>query len=210
MIGGFQMAIIVDYDNIVGNALILFDKEILSKKEICRFYEIVVGLLPKGYEIDHDDNFFEKFCAKHCYGVKKVNDTIIINKDYFDKSTMMRYFRMGQPKKLVEVYQKAAKKVLEEEQYNPNTDRESLKFCLSLTHKQFMDVLDKKYPNMPNRIADVCYLAALGLNVRQIAKLLGVSDISVRQYMNRFCKEIELQESGKKAFYAYIYSSLMD
>lgn len=102
------------------------------------------------------------------------------------------------------------RKIIEEEQYNPNTDRESLKFCLSLTHKQFMDVLDKKYPNMPNRIADVCYLAALGLNVRQIAKLLGVSDISVRQYMNRFCKEIELQESGKKAFYAYIYSSLMD
>jgi len=100
------------------------------------------------------------------------------------------------------------KKVLEEEQYNPNTDRESLKYFHSLTHKHFIETLDKEYPNMQNRIADVCYLAALGLSVPQIAQLLKISDISVRQYMNRFCKDIGLSDSGKKAFYIYIDSLL--
>ena len=103
---------------------------------------------------------------------------------------------------------KTIRQIIEGHLYNPKTDREIVRYCLSLTHKEFINRLEISCPNMKNRIVDVCYLTALGLSIADIAILLQVNEKTIKQYMGRVCEEAGFKECGKKQFYIFMTTLL--
>ncbi len=103
---------------------------------------------------------------------------------------------------------KTIRQIIEGYQYNPKTDREIVRYCLSLTHKEFINRLEVSCPNMKNRIVDVCYLTALGMSIADIAILLQVNEKTIKQYMGRVCEEAGFKECGKKQFYIFMTTLL--
>lgn len=97
------MAKKIDLDLVIGNALIIMNKEQLTKRQIYYYINIVDRLLPEGY-YTYGNNCFEDFCERYNFIVKKVDDTMIIN----NSNILERYFRIGLPIKLVKVLEKAA------------------------------------------------------------------------------------------------------
>lgn len=101
-------------------------------------------------------------------------------------------------------------RIRKEFRYNPKTDREALRHCLHIIHPTFIKSLETLCPNLQGYISDVCYLTVIGYDAKDIMELLHLSDSSVRQYMNRLCKEAHLPDSGKKPFYTFINSLLIN
>lgn len=56
---------------------------------------------------------------------------------------------------------------------NISDDREDIKHWLNLSRNGFADKLHKTYPMLDKTFLDICYLAALGLSIDEIAQYAG-------------------------------------
>ena len=88
---------------------------------------------------------------------------------------------------------------------NISDDREDIKHWLNLSRNGFADKLHKTYPMLDKTFLDICYLAALGLSIDEIAQYAGnIKRRSVERYMSLICQEVQYPMSGKKGFESFI------
>ena len=88
---------------------------------------------------------------------------------------------------------------------NISDDREDIKHWLNLSRDGFADKLHKTYPMLDKTFLDICYLAALGLSIDEIAQYAGnIKRRSVERYMSLICQEVQYPMSGKKGFESFI------
>ena len=88
---------------------------------------------------------------------------------------------------------------------NISDDREDIKHWLNLSRNVFADKLHKTYPMLDKTFLDICYLAALGLSIDEIAQYAGnIKRRSVERYMSLICQEVQYPMSGKKGFESFI------
>lgn len=104
------MAKIIAPNLIIGNAFISTGKEVMTKGEINQFWNIVDTKLPEGYYTSGSNNSFNDFCDEYGFLVKRIDDKIIVN---CDRKLLERYFRIGLPTKIVNVFDDAAFKLNE-------------------------------------------------------------------------------------------------
>ena len=76
--------------------------------------------------------------------------------------------------------------------YHPATDRLYLKIFLNHSLHGFSDRLSDLYPSLKDRDLDICYLLALQLTVDEIAKILNISTDSIKRYMRKITKEMQV------------------
>ena len=89
--------------------------------------------------------------------------------------------------------------------YNPQTDRPHLVHWLNIHKNGFALQLAQTYPQVTQeRHLDVCYLSAVGFDIRHIAHLLNVKERTIERYMTDICKKVEYPEDGKKGFQTMI------
>lgn len=89
--------------------------------------------------------------------------------------------------------------------FNISNDREDIKHWLNLSKNGFADKLHKTYPMLDKTFLDICYLAALGLSIDEIAQYAGnIKRRSVERYMSLICQEVQYPISGKKGFESFI------
>jgi len=88
---------------------------------------------------------------------------------------------------------------------NISDDREDIKHWLNLSRNGFADKLHKTYPMLDKTFLDICYLAALGLSIDEIAQYAGnIKRRSMERYMSLICQEVQYPMSGKKGFESFI------
>jgi DNA-binding NarL/FixJ family response regulator len=89
--------------------------------------------------------------------------------------------------------------------YNPQTDRPHLVHWLNIHKNGFALQLAQTYPQLTQeRHLDVCYLSAVGFDIRHIAHLLNVKERTIERYMTDICKKVQYPEEGKKGFQTMI------
>lgn len=111
------MAKKIDMDAVIGNAIIFMGKEKLSRCQIYHYINIVDKLLPEGYYTYGDDDVFDNFCDRYSFVVelRSFGQEFLVKSD---KKTLERYFRIGLPKEIIDVFQKASiilKEIIEDE-----------------------------------------------------------------------------------------------
>lgn len=93
---------------------------------------------------------------------------------------------------------------------NISDDREDIKHWLNLSRNGFADKLHKTYPMLDKTFLDICYLAALGLSIDEIAQYAGnIKRRSVERYMSLICQEVRYPMSGKKGLRALLTTYLL-
>ncbi len=191
---------------------------------------LIIGLLLANYKRKQKNMYLRFICLQNellnsqKQELKNEQETTLLREKLEDynckkekelKALSNQYILLlGQKEKQIQSIEYSAlqvvAKIKKEFRYNPKTDREALRHCLLVVHPYFINSLETLCPNLQGYITDVCYLTAIGYSSKDIMELLQISDVAVRQYMNRLCKEAHLQESGKKPFYAFIYSMLIN
>ena len=124
------MAKKIDMDSVIGNGIIFMDKKRLSRSQIYHYIHIVDKLLPEGYYTHGDDDIFDNFCDRYPFLVQILsfgNEFLVIS----DKEMFERYFRIGLPKEIINVFEKSAsilKEIEEQEKLNNlNYDENNIK-----------------------------------------------------------------------------------
>ena len=111
LIEGDNVAKKISEKIVIGNALYTVNRGYLTKQQIYHYYHIVDNLLPDGYYTLGNNNSFSNFCEEYPFLVKRIEDKMIIN---CDRDLLARYCRMGVPKELIEVFDIAGNKLIEE------------------------------------------------------------------------------------------------
>lgn len=88
---------------IFGNALISNNKQYLTTKEIFNYWNFVDKLLPSNY-YTISDTTIEDFCENYSFLVEKIGDNIIVK----NFELLNRYFRIGLPVEITEVFNEAS------------------------------------------------------------------------------------------------------
>ena len=102
------MAKKISYKLVIGNSLISIQKQEITKSEVYQYWKIVDSLLPSDYYTYGNNNSFEDFCEEYSFLVKRNGNTMIINCD-IDK--FKRYFRIGIPVEILNVFDTAGMKL---------------------------------------------------------------------------------------------------
>ena len=97
------MAKRINAKSVIGNFLVSQNKGYISKRELEKYYSVVDELLPDGY-YTYDDITFEEFCDEYSFLVQRFKDIAI---PITDKNILIRYFRLGLPKSVVNVFDQA-------------------------------------------------------------------------------------------------------
>lgn len=95
------MAKKISGDLVIGNALISTNKECITIQQVYQYWHLVDGLLPEGYYTYGNNNSFADFCEEYHFLVKRVGDTMMLNCDI---DLIKRYFRIGVPKEIIQVF----------------------------------------------------------------------------------------------------------
>lgn len=106
------MTIRINYNLVIGNALLTIKKSTITEDEIYKYWEIVDILLPDNYYTYRDKTSFEAFCEYYSFLIKRIDDSITINCDI---NRLKRYFRVGIPTEIASVFDAAGKKLREME-----------------------------------------------------------------------------------------------
>ena len=72
------MAIKIDSNIVIGNALIYLKQSILSKELIYQYWNNVDNMLPENYYTYGNNTSFEDFCDRYSFLVKRYGNKIII------------------------------------------------------------------------------------------------------------------------------------
>lgn len=117
------MAKKIDMDSVIGNGIIFMDKERLSRGQIYHYIDIVDKLLPEGYYTYGNGDIFDNFCDRYPFIVQVLSfgDEFLVKSD---KQTLERYFRIGLPKEIINVFEKSAKilnQIKEQEKLNDSS-----------------------------------------------------------------------------------------
>ena len=84
--------------------------------------------------------------------------------------------------------------------YIPAENRYKLERWLNVTCNQFANRLSEHFPSLTNGEKDICYLFALNLSFKDVAKVLNIQTRSVERSVCRICQRMELPQSGKEEF----------
>ena len=95
---------------VIGNFLVSQNKGYISKREIEKYYSVVDELLPEGY-YTYDDITFEEFCDEYSFLVQRFKDIAI---PIAEKNTLIRYFRLGLPKSIINVFETSFNVLMQE------------------------------------------------------------------------------------------------
>lgn len=90
--------------------------------------------------------------------------------------------------------------------YNPSEDRYKLERWLNVANKQFAKRLQMRFPSLTNGDRDICFLFALNLSFKEVAKVLNVQPRSVERSVCRICQRMGLPQNGKEEFLHEILS----
>lgn len=93
-----------------------------------------------------------------------------------------------------------AQSLLTNKTYHPATDRMLLKQWLNLSKNKFAEKLESRYPQVKGRLIDICYLAALGVSIDEMAQILQVNNRTIERYMDEISLKTKLSPPGKKGF----------
>lgn len=96
----------ISYSSVIGNAILLIDKPILTKREIYKYWNIVDKLLPDGFYTESYPNAFENFCDEYSFLVKRNSNSIYILDE--NKKNIDIRFRIGINKEILDVFKKAS------------------------------------------------------------------------------------------------------
>lgn len=84
--------------------------------------------------------------------------------------------------------------------YIPAESRGKLERWLNVTGNQFANRLSERFPSLTNGDKDICYLFALNLSFKDVAKVLNIQSRSVERSVCRICQRMGLPQSGKDDF----------
>jgi len=92
---------------VIGNAILSTNRSEMTKKQIYKYWFFVDELLPNGYYTIGNNNSFEEFCEQYSFLVKTHNNLLILN---CERYKLERYCRLGIPKEIIKIFDKAALK----------------------------------------------------------------------------------------------------
>ena len=155
---------------IIGNALICLNKEYLTKSDIYEYWNNVDSLLPEEYYTYQNNNSFIKFCEEHPFFVKRVGDTLKINCDI---SLLERYFRIGVPIEILNIFDLAGTKLNENDEIKQlNYDYENIKSLKNDIEKRKIGDKDGKAFKMLEKTGSPCDVKITEKSRKILAKTL--------------------------------------
>lgn len=101
-------------------------------------------------------------------------------------------------------------KITKQKEYTPAVDRDNLHYWLNITHRNFANRLNDKYPSLTGREKDICYLTALGLPLEIVAELLDVQLRSIERYISRLCVKFSFTKGSRDNFIDFIMAFAHD
>lgn len=102
------MAVRIDYNIVIGNALKYLKKTYISKNLIYSYWSRVDELLPQNYYTYGNNSSFEDFYERYSFIVKRNGDTMIFDDSVYESGVLDRYFCIGIPKEISIIFKKAA------------------------------------------------------------------------------------------------------